>query len=109
MPDNDFFHFGESEEYEEAVRLDAQEKARVQQAYANVFGSEDGEIVLADILSSSGYFMTAFTGNSKTYYNEGQKDLVSQIMDKVLLTAPKTFGSIYKARFNKLKGDNEHE
>ncbi len=44
------------------------------------FGSVQGKRVLGDMLALCDYFGTAFTGNSRTYFLEGQRYFVSLII-----------------------------
>lgn len=57
------------------------EVRRIQQDWQELFwGSERGQRVLGDMLRMSGFFGSSFTGNSKTYFLEGQKYFVSLII-----------------------------
>lgn len=47
----------------------------VLRAYEIVKKDSSGRMVLWDILEFCGVFRSSFTGNSKTYFNEGQRDV----------------------------------
>jgi len=44
-------------------------------AYHNLKKDPNGRIVLWDILDFAGVFRPTFTGNSRTYFNEGRRDM----------------------------------
>lgn len=44
--------------------------------YRDLFlGSAAGKRVLSDLLNACGVFETSFTGNSRTFYNEGRREI----------------------------------
>lgn len=71
------FIFGE--EIEVQVKKEALTEAQLKQLrkdYRDVFlGDAAGKRVLSDLLESCGVFETSFTGNSRTFYNEGKREI----------------------------------
>jgi len=79
------------------AQQDKQDKLRAQQAeafnrlkkdYKDVFQSAAGQRVLDDLLFRAQIFQTTFTGNSKTYFNEGRRDLGLYIFKMVNVADP---------------------
>jgi hypothetical protein len=49
-------------------------------SYKTLLNNPDGKRVLWDILSMCGVFQLSFTGNSRTYFNEGKRQIGLYIM-----------------------------
>lgn len=60
--------------------LDFQNRRRM---YQKTFGSETGRMVLKDQLNSSYFFRTSFTGNSQSYYQEGERGKLLDILSYI--------------------------
>ena len=49
-------------------------------SYKILMNTVDGKAVLWDILSACGVFQLSFTGNSRTYFNEGKRQVGLYLM-----------------------------
>lgn len=58
---------------EKAQKLTAREKARLLSAVQGVFATDDGKRVLWWLLNETHIYRTSFTGNSMTYFLEGER------------------------------------
>lgn len=75
--------------FDEEVEIQKKRDKKVDEEFASrrndfkaVFlGSPAGRRVLSYLLNESGVFETSFTGNSRTFYNEGKRDIGLDIMD----------------------------
>lgn len=74
----------------------AEEYAKINNAYKNVFGTPDGKIVLDDILSKGFLWATTFTGNSYTYFNEGKRDLALYVLKRTNTADPNIIMAMMK-------------
>ena len=64
----------------EEIEHERQQK-RLALAYQRVFlGSAEGRMVLNDLLDKASVFHTTFTGNSRTFFLEGSRNLGLQIL-----------------------------
>ena len=61
---------------------------RLKKDYKDIFQSAAGHRVLDDLLSKAQIWETTFTGNSKTYFNEGRRDLGLYIFKMVNAADP---------------------
>ena len=71
------------EDYVEDQKKNLEQKLRNESlllSYKSVMNSPDGKRVLWDILSVCGVFNLSMTGNSWTYFNEGQRKIGLYIM-----------------------------
>ena len=73
-------------------------------AYRSVMNNPDGKQVLWDILSVCGVFQLSMTGNSWTYFNEGQRKVGLYIM--TMLNIGNKFDDVLG--FQKLKPEKKH-
>ncbi len=56
--------------------LSAEEAKKLRMDYREVLlGSAAGKRVLSDLLNACGVFESSFTGNSRTFYNEGRREI----------------------------------
>jgi len=71
------FMFDEEIEIQEKREKRSEEEARkIRMDYKDTFlGSAAGKRVLSDLLNACGVFESSFTGNSRTFYNEGKREI----------------------------------
>ena len=67
---------------------------RLEQAYRGVMSTDDGMVLLRHILDKTDFFASHFTGNARTYYNEGRADIGREIMGEIAGYNPKMFAKI---------------
>ena len=68
---------------------------KIAKAYQEVFlGSESGRLVLNDLLSRTSVFTTTFTGNSKTFFLEGSRNVGLQILSMLEISRYEDLESI---------------
>jgi len=77
----------EGERKKRQAERDAEYK-RINRAYKAVFGTPEGKVVLDDLLSKGKLWVTTFTGNSQTYFNEGKRDLALYILKRTNTADP---------------------
>ncbi len=58
------------------------ERQQLRHDYSETFKTAHGIRVLEDICEKAGIWNTSFTGNSKTYFNEGRRDLGLYVLKK---------------------------
>lgn len=66
----------EIEIQKEREKLSEEEQRKVRMDYREVFlTTAAGKRVLSDLLNSCGVFEGSFTGNSRTFFNEGRREI----------------------------------
>lgn len=71
----------QSERYKEALTT----------AFRETLNSESGALVLYHILDQTGYFRISFTGNSHTFFNEGQRSVGHEIYNQLVMADKEVF------------------
>jgi hypothetical protein len=87
--DDDFKSAEELRYDEERAQKQQEREARLlARKYQSVFlSTDDGRDVLNDIISQSHLYGTLFTGNSKTYYLLGMREIAMLILNKLNLAS----------------------
>ena len=63
-----------------------------------VLDTASGRNIIWDILEKGMIFRTTYTGNSKSFFNEGKRSLALQIMNDVLEVMPTFFAMMIKEK-----------
>nr|NIS53488.1 hypothetical protein [Phycisphaerae bacterium] len=75
IDDLSFIFDEEIEAQTQKEALSAAKYKELRKDYRDLFlGSAAGKRVLSDLLNACGVFETSFTGNSRTFYNEGRRE-----------------------------------
>ena len=64
------------------------EQDTLNNAYKITFATPHGRIVLDDLCKKAMLWVTTFTGNSHTYFNEGKRDLALYILKRTNTADP---------------------
>lgn len=79
-------------------------RERYQEALTKAFGetlnTEAGALVLYHILDQTGYFRISFTGNSHTFFNEGQRSVGHEIYNQLVMADKEIFAKLDRLRKN---------
>ena len=81
------------------VVADAEEKAKLEQDQRladlkEVLNTPAGIRVISKVLEDGGLFRTSFTGNSKTFFNEGMRNLALKLFSEITDAAPDKLESL---------------
>jgi hypothetical protein len=77
-----FIFEDEIQEQQKLEKLTEAEAAKLRADFQAVFlGRPEGKRVLSILLNESGVFESSFTGNSRTFYNEGKRDMGLLLLD----------------------------
>lgn len=86
-----------------------QKDKSVHQAFLNdikaTFSPPHGRRVLEKLAESGMVFTGTFTGNSRTYYNEGGRDFIMGLLDLVAQADADTYLHIYRKRIEFLQNN----
>lgn len=80
---------------------EAKSKETLREAYANVFKSEVGKLVLADLMAFTGFFSDSFEANSPdvTAYYLGRRSVALRIMENAGVSAADAHDAIETAQY----------
>ena len=73
---------------QEAERLSDLAREDLLKALGRVFDTEDGKKVLWWLLEQTHPYQTSFTGNSLTYFREGERQVGLKLLGKILEARP---------------------
>lgn len=93
------------EEYEREEKRTRSELEENQQLLSDVkatFGTSHGRRVLKHLLDKTFMYLSAFTGNSQTYYNVAIQEYGKAILDLVASSDPETYTWLHMQRVNYL-------
>jgi len=97
-------------EREEAKKQREMEYEARKEAYRFVFRTQQGKVVLDDILKKAMLWVTTFTGNSQTYFNEGKRDLGLYILKMTNTADPNIIIQLMSEKLElKLRQDGKDE
>lgn len=72
------------EQQEEAIRRRFAKKKELADAYARVFGTDDGDLVLRDLTENSGLFRAGYSDSvTAVSFNEGARASMLYILEKL--------------------------
>jgi hypothetical protein len=90
---------------DDPLDIEAREKAKAEskdrKSLASLQETEDLKWLLSDkrgrrvlwrILERTGLYRTSFTGNSETYFREGQRDIGLQLLSLITANCPEKYG-----------------
>ena len=78
----------EFEAQRQAQIMSEKERDDLLKAFGNVFDTEDGKKVLWWLLTLTHPYQTSFTGNSMTYFKEGERQVGLKLLGKLLEARP---------------------
>lgn len=73
---------------QEAERMSAVQREDLLTAMGRVFDTEEGKKVLWWLLELTHPYQTSFTGNSLTYFKEGERQVGLKLLGKILEARP---------------------
>lgn len=76
---------------------DWQEK-QLLKAVRNLAQTDDGKTFLWWLLGQTHFFQTSFTGNSTTYFREGERNIGSKVMSKLFAVRPQAMQELIEHR-----------
>ena len=72
---------------EDEAKAALKEKSLLQAIY-NLMELEDGREFMWWLLEQTHYFQTSFTGNSVTYFREGERNIGNKVLEKLFTVRP---------------------
>ena len=82
----------------------SQEEAyrKLNQDYKDIFKTASGLRVLKDIMDKGFFFKSTFTGNSKSFQNDGKRDLMLYILKRATTADPNILHGVLDDNINML-------
>lgn len=87
----------------------ALEQARVLSAYNSFFNSEDGQVILRDLMNQFHYWQTSYTGNKEDcLFREGGRNTVNYILQKSMQDSELVYRTFLKEYARQKEKLNEY-
>lgn len=67
--------------FEESSAKDLRDRMMLRQKYERTYGTDTGKELLSHLLVRSHFFSTTYTRNADTYFREGERNLILELLD----------------------------
>lgn len=92
---------------EEKKADDAWQEKILLRALGNLMDTADGKTFMWWLFDATHYFQTSFTGNSATYFREGERNIGNKVLNKLLTVRPQAMQELIEHRNKQQEKSND--